>query len=219
MERLPVEVSLKIFSLLDHQNLATAQLVCRKWRILASEDSLWSNLFRERWGLDRAMFFAPEGSKLWQDVYVVQDRGDRVGLGLKIIREGDDYYLVHQGEIQRHLGTRRPETGEIYHSSSTLREEEFSNGEEPCSGHVSLEHQCPVCCPCGISNSCFVLKVVVSFSVFTSLFAINLKKLLQPNLYNDAIESGVFGYSPKSAIAALSFLLPVFRSSLAVVKE
>lgn len=27
--------------------------------------------------------------------------------GLKIIREGDEYYVVHQGEIQRHLGSLR----------------------------------------------------------------------------------------------------------------
>jgi hypothetical protein len=31
--------------------------------------------------------------------------------GLKIIREGGDYYLVHQGEIQRHLGSRRQRKG------------------------------------------------------------------------------------------------------------
>ncbi|XP_027160731.1 F-box/WD repeat-containing protein pof10-like [Coffea eugenioides] len=134
MERLPVDVCLKILSLLDHQNLATAQLVCRKWKILASDDTLWSNLFTQRWGVDHATFFAPEGSKLWKDVYAVQDRGDRVGLGLKIIREGDDYYLVHQGEIQRHLGSRRPKTGEIIHSPATVGEEEFSNMVEPSSG-------------------------------------------------------------------------------------
>lgn len=27
--------------------------------------------------------------------------------GLKVVREGDDYYVVHQGEIQRCLGSRR----------------------------------------------------------------------------------------------------------------
>ncbi|KAA8540073.1 hypothetical protein F0562_026765 [Nyssa sinensis] len=31
--------------------------------------------------------------------------------GLTIVREGDDYYLVHQGEIQRHLGSRRQQNG------------------------------------------------------------------------------------------------------------
>lgn len=30
--------------------------------------------------------------------------------GLKIVREGDDYYLVHQGQIQRGLGSRRETT-------------------------------------------------------------------------------------------------------------
>ncbi|PIN16553.1 hypothetical protein CDL12_10810 [Handroanthus impetiginosus] len=107
MERLPTDLCLKIFSWLDHQNLAAAQLVCRKWRHLASDDTLWSNLFKERWGIDCATFYAPVDSKPWKDVYIVQDRCDRVGLGLKIIREGGDYFLVHQGQIQRHLGSRR----------------------------------------------------------------------------------------------------------------
>ncbi|KAJ6760383.1 hypothetical protein OIU79_025268 [Salix purpurea] len=55
--------------------------------------------FKERWGDDRAAFYEPDGSKSWKDVYELQDRGDRVGLGLKIIREGGDYYLVHQGKL------------------------------------------------------------------------------------------------------------------------
>ncbi|GFP88783.1 hypothetical protein PHJA_001022000, partial [Phtheirospermum japonicum] len=84
--------------------------VCRKWRDLASDNRLWSNLFKERWGIDRATFYAPVDSKSWKDVYIVQDRCDRVGLGLKIIREGDDYVLVHQGQIQRHLGSRQTES-------------------------------------------------------------------------------------------------------------
>ncbi|XP_051143137.1 F-box/WD repeat-containing protein pof10-like [Andrographis paniculata] len=110
MEGLPTDLCLKIFQWLDHQNLAAAQLVCRKWRALASDDALWSDLFKERWGIDRATFYAPLDSKSWKDVYIVQDRCDRVGLGLKIIREGDEYFLVHQGEIQRHLGSRRAES-------------------------------------------------------------------------------------------------------------
>jgi hypothetical protein len=54
--------------------------VCRKWNVLGSDDNLWFNLFRERWGEDLAMFYAPDDSKSWKDVYEVQDRGDRVGL-------------------------------------------------------------------------------------------------------------------------------------------
>ncbi|KAG6389805.1 hypothetical protein SASPL_151279 [Salvia splendens] len=107
MEKLPTDLHLKIFYLLDPQNLAAAQLVCRKWRDLASDEGLWSNLFKERWGIDRATFYAPAAPDSWKDVYVVQDRCDRVGLGLKIIREGEDYYLVHQGRIERGLGSRR----------------------------------------------------------------------------------------------------------------
>ncbi|KAK4571122.1 hypothetical protein RGQ29_029806 [Quercus rubra] len=126
MESLPVEICLKIFCFLDHQNLAIAQQVCRKWKGLASDNNLWSNLFRERWGGDHAMFYAPVGSKSWKDVYEVQDRCHRVGLGLKIIREGGDYYLVHQGEIQRYLGSRRQRKGAI---SCTLDSQRDFSGE------------------------------------------------------------------------------------------
>ncbi|EEF46736.1 conserved hypothetical protein [Ricinus communis] len=136
MERLPVDLCLKIFSWLDHQNLATAQQVCKKWKALASQDALWSNLFKERWRGNNAAFFAPVDSKSWKDVYEVQDRCDRVGLGLKIIREGGDYYLVHQGEIQRYLGSRRQNKRAFSSSLSSkgmligdksMKEEEPSN--------------------------------------------------------------------------------------------
>ncbi|KAL8550980.1 hypothetical protein ACS0TY_000166 [Phlomoides rotata] len=112
MEKLPSDLYLKIFCWLDHQNLAAANMVCRKWRELASDNELWSNLFKERWGVDRATFYAPSNAESWKNIYIVQDRCDRVGLGLKIIREGDDYFLVHQGQIQRCLGTRRQESVE-----------------------------------------------------------------------------------------------------------
>ncbi|MQL92615.1 hypothetical protein Taro_025245 [Colocasia esculenta] len=109
MERLPPELCSRIFSRLDHHGLATALQVCRKWKRLASEDALWSRLFADRWGAGSAHFYAPapDGSKSWKDIYEVQDRCDRIGVGLKIIREGEDYYVVHQGEIQRFLGSRR----------------------------------------------------------------------------------------------------------------
>ncbi|KAK3034749.1 hypothetical protein RJ639_032702 [Escallonia herrerae] len=131
MERFPADVYMKIFFLLDHQNLATAQQVCRKWKLLGSENVLWSNLFKERWGEERAIFYAPVDSKSWKDAFEVQDRCDRVGVGLKIIREGDDCYLIHQGEIQRHLGSRKQKrkTG-----GSFSTEADFTDREEPCSG-------------------------------------------------------------------------------------
>lgn len=47
---------------------------------MASENALWSDLFKERWGEDHAAFYAPVGSKSWKDVYEVQDRCDRIGL-------------------------------------------------------------------------------------------------------------------------------------------
>nr|GMC68289.1 F-box protein SKIP31-like [Ipomoea batatas] len=122
MERLPSELCLKILRLLDHHNLAAAQLVCRRWKALGSEESLWCDLFKERWGLYHAAFYAPTGSRSWKDTYAVQDRCDRVGLGLKIIREGDDYYLIHGGEIQRHLGKKRDESSS--NTAKSVEEEE-----------------------------------------------------------------------------------------------
>ncbi|KAL7106848.1 hypothetical protein ACP275_06G018300 [Erythranthe tilingii] len=131
MEKLPTDLCLKIFCWLDHQNLAAAQLVCRKWRDLGSDEMLWCNLFKERWGIDNATFYAPVDSKSWKDVFIVQDRCDRVGLGLKIIMEGDDCFLVHQGQIQRHLGSREPESRTF--DSFNNRGEESIDEEQPCS--------------------------------------------------------------------------------------
>ncbi|KAG2701400.1 hypothetical protein I3760_06G042700 [Carya illinoinensis] len=136
MESLPLEICLKIFCFLDYQDLAIAQQVCRKWKLLASDNSLWSNLFRERWGGDSAVFYAPIGSRSWKEVYEVQDRCHRFGLGLKIIREGGDYYLVHRGEIQRHLGSRRQRKGATGCTLNTKRD--FNGGgsqeEQSCRG-------------------------------------------------------------------------------------
>ncbi|CAN4085662.1 unnamed protein product [Withania somnifera] len=81
--------------------------------MLGSDNSLWCDLFIERWGSDQATSYAPSDSNPWKHVYMVQDRYDRNGLGLKIIREGDDYYLIHQVEIQRHLGSRKSKVDEI----------------------------------------------------------------------------------------------------------
>ncbi|XP_047329215.1 uncharacterized protein LOC124932602 [Impatiens glandulifera] len=115
MENLSTDLCLKIFCLLDHQNLATIQQVCRRWNVLGSVNEVWLNLFKKRWGDNRVSFYTPsQSSKTWKVVYEVQDRCDRVGLGLKIIREGSDYYLVHKGEIQLHLGSnhyKAPELG------------------------------------------------------------------------------------------------------------
>ncbi|OMO87876.1 Secretory pathway Sec39 [Corchorus capsularis] len=109
----------------------------RKWKVLTSDNMLWSKLFRERWGSDQAAFYAPAGpvdSTSWKRVYETQDRGDRVGLGLKIIREGGDYYLVHQGEIQRYLGSRRKRKDCASSSEAEMRVEE---------SHVKMEEEEP----------------------------------------------------------------------------
>ncbi|EES04094.1 uncharacterized protein LOC8056164 [Sorghum bicolor] len=78
MDGLPRELCINIFHLLDHQSLASAPQVCRKWRALTSDDELWRKLFNDRWGADAAAFYAPEGSsKSWKDVFVLQDRSHR----------------------------------------------------------------------------------------------------------------------------------------------
>ncbi|KAG6576637.1 hypothetical protein SDJN03_24211, partial [Cucurbita argyrosperma subsp. sororia] len=100
----------------------------RKWNSLASDNILWSNLFKERWGEDHAAFYHPVGSKSWKDSYEVQDRCDRFGLGLRIIREGSDYYLIHQGEIQRHLGSRRQKNGQTSFLPLSSKRELLSEG-------------------------------------------------------------------------------------------
>ncbi|XP_057453296.1 uncharacterized protein LOC130745167 [Lotus japonicus] len=141
MEGLPLEICMNIFCFLDYQHLAVAQQVCKKWKVMASENAIWSNLFLERWGGDRADFYAPTGSKSWKDVYEVQDRCDRVGVGLKIIREGCDYYLVHLGEIQQYLGSRKNReqaTSQSCHTSSSEKRDLSGEGslaeERSCRG-------------------------------------------------------------------------------------
>ncbi|XP_004502698.1 uncharacterized protein [Cicer arietinum] len=96
---------------------------------MASDNALWSNLFKERWGGEHAAFYAPIGSKPWKEVYEVQDRCDRVGLGLKIIREGSDYYLVHQGEVQRYLGSRKNPRQVTGHNCPNFSSERDLTGE------------------------------------------------------------------------------------------
>ncbi|XP_057522248.1 uncharacterized protein LOC130802305 [Amaranthus tricolor] len=121
MEELPVELCLKIFCFLDYQNLSVAQQVCRKWNVLGSDNDLWANLFKERWGETRSEFHTPVESKTWKEVFEVQDRCDRVGLGLKIIREGVDCYLVYQGEVKRHLCSRRQRKQQNEHNQEGSR--------------------------------------------------------------------------------------------------
>lgn len=107
METLPTDLCERIFCLLDCQYLAIAQQVCRNWRSLAADDKLWHNLFIKRWGVDQANFFSPTHPKTWKMTYEIQDRCDRLGLGVTITCEGSDYYIVYQGEIQRLLGSKK----------------------------------------------------------------------------------------------------------------
>lgn len=48
--------------------------------------------------------------------------------GLRIIREGNDYYLIHQGEIQRHLGSRRQKIGQTSFLPLSSKREFLSEG-------------------------------------------------------------------------------------------
>lgn len=75
---------------------------------------------------------------LFDHIYV-QNRSSCICFprGLRIIREGVDYYLVHQGEIQLHLGSRRQRKGldssplnskEDFERESSMEEESSSQG-------------------------------------------------------------------------------------------
>ncbi|KAI3924573.1 hypothetical protein MKX01_038013 [Papaver californicum] len=133
MDGLPTDLYLKIFRSLIIRILQ--QLNKQEWKHLATENILWCNLFKERWGDDQAAFYAPTESKTWKNMYEVQDRCDRVGLGLKIIREGGDYYLVHQGDIQRYLGSRNDKKGVNDHSKcerGPITSERLCEEDQPC---------------------------------------------------------------------------------------
>lgn len=52
--------------------------------------------------------------------------------GLKIIREGDDYFLIHQGQIQRDLGSRRQV--DPLNCKNGERDADSVNEEQPSSG-------------------------------------------------------------------------------------
>lgn len=49
--------------------------------------------------------------------------------GLKIIREGSDYYLVHQGEVQRYLGSRKNPRQVTGHNCPNFSSERDLTGE------------------------------------------------------------------------------------------
>ncbi|KMZ68224.1 hypothetical protein ZOSMA_246G00160 [Zostera marina] len=76
----------------------------RGWSRLACDDTLWFDLFHHRWRSETSKFLSlPTAS--WKHIYQVQDRCHRYGTGLKIVREGTDYFLINQGQIQRCLGS------------------------------------------------------------------------------------------------------------------
>lgn len=81
IELFPRVRELLYFGLIDEKLMFFVCLeVCRRWKMLGSDNSLWCDLFIERWGSDQATFYAPSDSKSWKHVYMVQDRCDRNGL-------------------------------------------------------------------------------------------------------------------------------------------
>lgn len=58
--------------------------------------------------------------------------------GLKIIREVGDYYLVHQGEIQQYLGSKKQRKGIHSIPSTGMKGEDIAGGswedQENCLG-------------------------------------------------------------------------------------
>ncbi|CAL9201526.1 unnamed protein product, partial [Musa hybrid cultivar] len=63
-------------SLLVRGSCLILSFLCREWRRLASDDELWSELFKKRWGSDCAASYAPTGSKSWKDVYAVRQASE-----------------------------------------------------------------------------------------------------------------------------------------------
>ncbi|PON72010.1 Sec39 domain containing protein [Parasponia andersonii] len=114
----------------SHETLknSVSSLMGKLEKLVQSALSLVSS--NERWGGDRAALIFRQSPSSWKKKYEVQDRCDRIGVGMKIIREGGDYYLVHHGEIQRYLGSRR--------QSLSLKRELSVDGslkvEESCRG-------------------------------------------------------------------------------------
>jgi hypothetical protein len=71
---------------------------------------------------------------LWQQLLNFDTKGmtffySSQNRGLKIIREGSDYYLVHQGEVQRYLGSRKYPRQVPGHNSNTFSSERDLTGE------------------------------------------------------------------------------------------
>ncbi|XP_042428598.1 uncharacterized protein LOC122015662 [Zingiber officinale] len=109
MERLPGELLLRIFHPLDHRSLAAArQGSGRPWHLTMHSGQTYSRRDGEEIERQHPM---PR---------MIQNPGKMLTLcktdatvldGTKIIREGSDYYLIHQGEIRRFLGTSQPIVG------------------------------------------------------------------------------------------------------------
>ncbi|KAL3684242.1 hypothetical protein R1sor_002264 [Riccia sorocarpa] len=110
MDNLPIELVYRILSLLEYRPLASAARVCRTWRHLTDHAELWKTLYERRWGRTKeptAHFKnnTSPASESWKTAYEIQDRWDRIGEDMTIIREGDDYFLAQKGRLLRFLGT------------------------------------------------------------------------------------------------------------------
>ncbi|KAJ7542953.1 hypothetical protein O6H91_09G019200 [Diphasiastrum complanatum] len=107
MDRLPIELPYRIFSLLDYRHLAAMALVCRDWNSSSEQAELWQQLFTQRWGQAKAKDACFKHLKSWKQAYEVQDRCDRLGVAPKIAREGPYYFLVSEGAKIRFLGSTK----------------------------------------------------------------------------------------------------------------
>lgn len=68
VEKLPVEICLKIFSYLDDLSLWTASEVCRKWRTILARNtpqSFWKRYIKERFPLFQQISFVTN----WMQMY------------------------------------------------------------------------------------------------------------------------------------------------------
>ncbi|BBN03908.1 hypothetical protein MPTK1_3g00550 [Marchantia polymorpha subsp. ruderalis] len=115
MDKLPIELIQRIFTLLDYRPLASAAKVCRSWRRLSDQEELWKSLYKKRWGSTKAAKVGLDisASQSWKSAYEIQDRWDRVGEEMTIVREGNDYFLAQKGLLLRFLGSRSSKTKDV----------------------------------------------------------------------------------------------------------
>ncbi|KAG8373793.1 hypothetical protein BUALT_Bualt11G0062100 [Buddleja alternifolia] len=105
--------------------------VCRKWRGLASDDTLWSNLFKKDGGLIMLHFMLLQiltrGKMSTSFKTVVTNR---IVIGVEDNKRRRMIIISFQGQIQRHLGSRQQESRAFNLENGITGGEECKDEEE-----------------------------------------------------------------------------------------